>query len=187
MSLQAAYQRNLLTVSDIHEHLPFLRYLAGNVRRVAEFGIRTGVSSSGLLMGLLDQCLEGAQDPMVYLGVDHHDCHKVLDDLKVGIPGNVLVQFLQHDTTNMPVIPEVELLMIDTVHTAAQLEQELSLHLQAVARYVVLHDTELYGLVGEKAGSRGLMFGIGELGNPAKWRKLYHNPRNNGLTAWGRK
>ena len=57
-------------------------------------------------------------------------------------------KFITDDTLKIS-IEETDLLFIDTLHRYFQLYNELGLHAKNVRKYIILHDTETYGLSDE--------------------------------------
>jgi hypothetical protein len=88
--------------------------------------------------------------------------------------------FTQADTGKLPDIAPTDLLFIDTLHTAAQVEAELR-HAHRVRRYLVFHDTVLFGEHGE-CGQPGIMPAIEafRIAHP-EWREFCHMRNCNGL------
>lgn len=77
-----------------------------------------------------------------------------------------------------------EMLFIDTLHDCAQVRSELR-HAHNVSRYLVFHDTVLFGWREESTnGLPGIMQAILEFLSTQegrKWRVESHDVRNNGL------
>jgi hypothetical protein len=78
------------------------------------------------------------------------------------------------------------MLFIDTRHTRDQLVAELARHAGKVSRWIVLHDTQIFGEKGEDGGP-GLLVGLREFmtAHP-EWSVIYHTQANNGLTVISR-
>jgi hypothetical protein len=96
--------------------------------------------------------------------------------------GRPQFRFHQADVLQV-VIEETDLLFIDTWHVYEQLEQELALHASRVRRHLVLHDTMIYGEVGETPGHRGLLPAIEEfLSEHHEWTESAQWATGNGLT-----
>lgn len=180
------YQEATTTPSDTYMHLPKLRELAGKCARVTEFGIWTGTSSVGLLMGLLD-----SQEPeRSYLLVDINPDY--MDDTKkrlggFTLPEGIKIEYQVASTLEID-IPETDLLFIDSWHTYLQLSSELTRHAKSVRRWLAFHDTTAFGFFGEDHESPGLVAAIEEFldANP-EWQLVYQTDINNGLTVLERK
>jgi cephalosporin hydroxylase len=164
--------------SDINEHIPTLRHYAGRVRRVAEMGIRQGISTIGLLSARLD-----GPTPEVYRGYDLRPCPARIIQIAEGI-----TPFDFTATTGdsrLVTIPETDLLFIDTRHTYEHLDAELRAHEPLVREYIVLHDTDTYRDHDEGGGGRGLQPAIDEFlaRHGGAWELEEHWANNNGLTV----
>lgn len=152
---------------DILEHLCTLKLLAKTCSRVTEFGVRTGNSTAAFLAGLQPLGLLYSYD--------------------INPPNFVAAPdmasrwfFYQRDTSKLSEIAPTDLLFIDTLHTYAQVKAELK-HANSVSRWLVFHDTELFGVNGE-LGQPGITRAIEEFqtANP-HWRTFASCRHNNGL------
>ena len=76
------------------------------------------------------------------------------------------IDFIHADNLTID-IEETDLLFIDTHHTYGQLIQELSRHGNKSRKYIIMHDTNVYGVVGNN-NEEGLLKAIDEflLNNP---------------------
>jgi hypothetical protein len=171
-NLAAAYQHARATVSDIFEHLPTLYRYASCCRHVTEFGTRTGVSTLALLRALPERLI--SYDWVRLPDVDR------LEQL-ARLQG-VDFSFRQEDTRRVDLEP-TDLLFIDTLHVRQQLEAELAVAGERVRRFLIFHDTETFGQVGEDGGE-GIWPAIAAfVRRESSWRLLEHRPANNGLTV----
>jgi len=168
--LEALYLRACETHSDIHQHCPALRRLAGQSGVVVELGMRHGVSTTALLAG----------QPDTLVTTDLHR-NPVVDQL-TAVRGRTEFSFVQGDSRS--VAPRVcDLLFIDTRHTQMQLAAELKLHAPHCRHWIALHDTETFGEIGED-GEPGLRPAIREfLAQNPQWFVLSHDRENHGLTV----
>ena len=95
------------------------------------------------------------------------------------------VRLLQGDSLAVD-IDETDLLFIDTRHTAEQLWSELDRHALKVRRWIVLHDTQIFGERGEDGGP-GLLPAIRRfLNENPEWSVVHHTQANHGLTVLSR-
>jgi len=62
-------------------------------------------------------------------------------------------KFIQEDTTKCTIEP-TDLLFIDTFHTYSQLKLEIELHEPKVGKFLIFHDTNIYGRHGQVAGEK---------------------------------
>lgn len=172
-SVEEAYAKAASTPSDINEHVPTLREYASRVERVTEFGWRTGVATAGLL----------AAKPKVLRTYDRHDSPTVRG--LVMVPGDTDFGFILGDSTKVEIEP-TDLLFIDTKHTADHLWAELSRHYEKVSRYIILHDTVIFGERGEDGGP-GLLPAVRRfVTEHPEWCVVRHDHNNHGLLVLSR-
>jgi len=162
------------TATDINEHLPMLYYLAQQCDHVTEFGVRTGASTLAFLHGLQGR-------PATLRSYDINDQYGVQDSLTRWT--RVEWTFSICSTLSITRIEPTDLLFVDTLHNYDQVRQELALHGESARRWIVFHDTETFGTVGDDGG-RGINQAITEwLEAKPEWRIVYRTHRNNGLTV----
>ena len=156
------------TASDIHEHLPKLRSLASCCDVVVEFGVFRGASSTALLNGCKGY-------------VYSYDVQRLPEvDVLLEAAGGRWI-FRQASSIDT-VIPECQMLFIDSWHTGEHLTKELDLHHHKVARWIAMHDTETFGTRGED-GQPGLWPALmGFLAKHSEWRLVEHFTNCNGLS-----
>ncbi len=183
MSIDEKYQQFCRMSSDINEHLPVLRRYAQNCDTVVEFGVRGVVSTWAFL----------AARPKRLISVDVVHPSRVGGDLRdvvaFAFAAKVEFQFIEASDLEIT-IPECDLLFIDTWHVYEQLKAELERHASKVNNFIILHDTNTFGNVGESAGHRGLRPAIELfLGSPEglHWTVVEELYNNHGLTILGRK
>jgi len=97
---------------------------------------------------------------------------------------SVTWDFKATDLTEMPVIEEdYDLLFIDTRHNGDRLAAELDAYSPRIGKYIVIHDTHIYGEKGDDGG-KGLLFAIRNfLAANEDWYILYHPHEQYGLTV----
>jgi len=162
------------TATDINEHLPMLYFLAQQCDHVTEFGVRTGASTLAFLHGLQGR-------PATLRSYDINDQYGVQDSLTRWT--RVEWTFSICSTLSITRIEPTDLLFVDTLHNYDQVRQELALHGEAARSWIVFHDTETFGTVGDDGG-RGINQAIDEwLQAKPEWRIVYRTHRNNGLTV----
>jgi O-methyltransferase len=125
---EKVYQLSLIP-SDINEHLITLFKYASECEDVTEFGTRQGVSTFALMGGKRLTCY----DIMPCKLSDEH--YKLKPDLR----------FIQKDSLKAKFL-NTDLLFIDTFHSYSQLWHELQKHSENVNKYIIIHDTESFGL-----------------------------------------
>lgn len=168
--LNKLYKEYFNTPSDINEHLPKLKELGEQVDHITEFGVRTGVSTVALL----------ASQPKKLISYDINPFGEYYRYKE--LQGDTNFQFIQKSTLEIEIEP-TEFLFIDTLHTYEQLIQELNLHHHKVSKFIALHDTTIFGEVGEWE-TRGLNYAVDEfLDKNKEWSIIYTTDKNNGLTV----
>ena len=186
ISIDNMYKLNCSTESDINEHLPTLKKYASKCDHVTEMGVRSVVSTWGLLAGY----------PKRFIGYDvewHDNIKSALIHAKYN---GIDMEFIQKDVHKVE-IEETDLLFIDTEHTYDALSTELRMHSDKVNKYIIMHDTTTFGYIGcyilgfvqDGDNLQGLIPGKGiwpaieeflEKNNDWKLREKFEN--NNGLT-----
>jgi len=171
----APYLETLFHQSDINEHLPILFTMGLQCRTIVEFGVRSGNSTKAFLASLKMQ----SRQTSLY-SYDINPCKQAVGQVDSMTDSNTLWTFVQADTAKLETIPECDLLFIDTLHTHNQVVAEVEHH-KSVRRFMVFHDTVLFGANGEK-GQPGIRIAIDTFRhrNP-QWRILWEYRHNNGL------
>lgn len=129
--------------SDINQHLPTLKKYSLECEHITEMGVRDIVSTWAFLMG--------NPKKLISYDVKQIDESIILNTIK---DTNIEFKFILADTTKIE-IEETDLLFIDTLHTYDQLKSELELHGNKSKKYLIFHDTTLFGNRGER-GDIGL-------------------------------
>lgn len=178
-TLDTLYLKAYGNQSDINQHVPKLRELAEQCDHVTDVGMRPDVSSVALL--------SGQPEVMVHLvppkqPVRHWAVGKEYEHVR----GRTEVKVLSSDTPTWDMQEETDLLFLDTRHTANQIYLELTKYAPQVRRYIVRHDTQIYGETGDDGGP-GLMFGIRKyLREHPEWVVAHHTDDQYGLTVLSR-
>jgi hypothetical protein len=124
--------------SDIHEHLPVLAELSRECSSVVEIGVRTVVSTWGILQGLS----ESPHYPRSYLGIDlshpPHDKFNLAREL--ANQHQISFNFLQGNDLDFEIEP-ADMIFIDTLHIYCQLSAELEKFAPKAKKYITMHDT----------------------------------------------
>lgn len=179
LTIDSLYHMKLNEPSDINEHLPTLKIYAEQCDHVTEFGVRGVVSTYAFMMGRPKVMRSYDLNPVENFGVDS-------DYLTfLAAHNGIDFQFLVGNTLEIE-IEQTDLLFIDTLHVYGQLKQELELHNSKVNKFIILHDTETFGDVGEN-GEIGLWPAVEEFINDNKnWKIQARYINNNGLTILSR-
>jgi len=136
--LTAQYEYHSTTVSDIYEHLPVLRDLSRECSTVIEIGVRSMVSTWGILQGLS----ENKAPHCSYLGIDLNLPPKQVYSLAKKAAAQNRVEFNFWTVNDMTIeLPAADLLFIDSLHTYCHLTYELETFSPVITKYIAMHDT----------------------------------------------
>jgi ornithine carbamoyltransferase len=192
MTLNETYESLVSTSSDINEHLPILKKYAEECDHVTEMGVRWVVSTYAFLAAKPKRLLSiDIQPPSTWnISLDQVEefAKDIKCDFKFWLANNLEIE-----------IEKTDLLFIDTWHSYKQLKAELELHASKVKKYIILHDTVLFGTEDELSSydvwgwknehhKKGLLPAISEfLESNEEWvtHEVFEN--NNGLTILKRK
>ena len=187
ITLNERYNQLANTPSDINEHLPTLKQYAEQCSHVTEMGVRWIVSTYAFLAAQPKKLVSiDMQHPSTW-GADlnevEYHAQSVNCNYKFWLTNNLDIK-----------IEKTDLLFIDTWHSYKQLKAELELHSPQVKKYIILHDTVLYGNQDElnsydafgwvnEHDKKGLLPALEEFleSNP-KWKIHEVFTNNNGLT-----
>jgi hypothetical protein len=137
MELEILYQNACNTPSDINEHVSVHRKLAEECNSVVEIGVRSMVSTWGLLSGLRSGCK--------YTGVDlNFPPEQTFNTAKrLSREKGVIFNFIARD--DMIIEPdeigEVDMMFIDSLHTYCHLTFELERFSHLAKKYLTFHDS----------------------------------------------
>lgn len=136
--LNDLYEQHASTPSDINEHVPVLRKLAKECSSVVEIGIRSMVSTWGIILGLS----ENSGKDRFYLGLDLQKppLEKLYLIKRLSEDNGIAFQFLAANDMQTD-IPQTDMLFIDSMHTYCHLTYELNKFAPKVNKYITLHDT----------------------------------------------
>ena len=144
MSLYKCFQDAVNTPSDVNEHVDVLREYASKSSSVAEFGVRGGVSTFGLIYGLS----QSTAATKSYVGVDINYCDITKTMSQHAKEAGIDYTFIQHDSATVD-IPQVDTLYIDSWHIYGHLKRELNNNHKKVNKWIIMHDTTVDGVLGE--------------------------------------
>lgn len=146
--VEQQYYQRCIQESDIFEHLPTLYKYSSECQNIAEFGVRSVVSSWAFLRGLRDS--QAQQKRLLCVDLERSENINLV--IKAGEQNNISVRFIQENDLNVDLGREVggvDLLFIDTWHVYPQLKAELEAHSKNVRKYIAMHDTQIDGVHGE--------------------------------------
>lgn len=143
LELKHKYEHSCQEPSDINEHVFVLRDLAKECSSVVEIGLRSMVSSWGILQGLS----ESPYTSRSYLGIDIGLPPPETLDLARRLSEDNGITFSFWEANDMDVdIEPTEMLFIDSLHTYCHLTYELEKFSPKVNKFIAMHDTsEPYG------------------------------------------
>lgn len=172
--LDAAFAARCKPGSDISEHLPKIAELAAECSHVTEFGVRSGLSTTAILHGLAKR----GTGTLKSYDIEQHRAEIP------ALPAGVAWQFELADTAKLGDIEPTDMLMMDSLHTAEHVTEELK-HAGSVGRYLVFHDTTTFAGAGQgdggKMGICPAIFNFLATPEGLWWHVCHHNPNNNGL------
>lgn len=136
--LQQQYEYHCNTPSDIYEHIPVLRQLSQECSSAVEIGVRSMVSTWGILLGLA----ENNQSERTYLGIDlaYPPPYPLSVAKKLAAENGIDFTFWPTNDMHIDLEP-VDLLFIDSLHTYCHLTYELETFCPKVRKYICMHDT----------------------------------------------
>jgi hypothetical protein len=163
---------------DIVEHLGTLfRYASEpGIDLITEFGVHFGCSTTALLMGR----------PKRMRSYDIYFYPEIQTLIDVCRNQNQYFELIIRSSTAGE-IANTDLLFIDSKHTGEQLRKELEMHQHVVRKYIILHDTETFGVFGDD-GVPGLNAATTWFLEQYKnvWKLKEHFTNCNGLTIYER-
>ena len=138
MDFEKLYQDAIKESGDFSGHMETVWNLLQDCNHATEFGTGLGESSKIFLRkeGLIFHSYEIDPKPEII---------KLFADAKAaGRDAHLHIA----DTTKVE-IEETDILLVDSYHSYKQVFAELNLHGHKVRKYIVFHDTEKYGFIGQ--------------------------------------
>ena len=180
----------LNTPTDITSNVYSLIEYTKNAKSVVELGVRAGNSTRIMLFSkpkvlrsydisnwsTLEVVKNQIQNPPKF----YKEQYRSVTDFEFSIG----------DSTKIT-IPECEVLFIDTLHHRQQLEIELEKHHRSVSKYIILHDTFIYGNTCENAAlvdpkfdknNSGLLYALTPFIDRTDWIIKEQHNYSSGLT-----
>lgn len=174
-TIDALFNEVELIPRDLNQHMGAFRILSSQVDDVVELTGRRE-STIGFLAGRPKTLYSFTTEP------DNHTAKAaalVADTTTLHSRRLTMGTILEN-------LPENDLLFIDTKHTYQQLRSELEAYAPACRRFIVTHDTEIYGERGED-GQLGLRLAIAAFCDAhPDWAVIDHTPNQYGLTVLSR-
>ena len=135
MTIQEQYNQRRSVQTDINEHLETL-YSYGvrsDITSITEMGTRFGDSTIAFL-----NAIENTNKTLFSYDLFRSENISGFERYKN-------YKFFQEDTLACNII-NTDILFIDTLHTYFQLHSELTRHSKQVNKFIILHDTETFGV-----------------------------------------
>jgi hypothetical protein len=157
--------------SDFHEHVPTLRELAGKCSSATEMSAWMKPADAAIVSGLPKDA--------TFTSVCHY---RKPQWAKIRSWMGERFTELEQDPATVEDIKPVDMLFIDTHHTAQDLYPLLEKHAPSVNKYLVVHCTETYGEHGDKPQTAGVLHALRTfcLKNP-EWVVKRRDRNNHGL------
>ena len=187
MTIKTIYEEECRKESDINEHLPTLKKYTEECETVIEMGVRTVVSTWAFLAGKPKKLLSIDLKYPDHYGGDLPRAEQQAEQEGIDF------EFMIGDTAQIT-IPECDLLFIDTWHVYEQLKKELELHADKAQKYIIMHDTTTFAVMGERRphhctdtipgqAGKGILPALNEfLADNPQWKIKEVFQNNNGLT-----
>jgi len=170
------YNKVCAVPSDIHRLLPILKSYAEKCKHITELGVRSVISTWAFLAARPEKLISVDLDNPEKHGTDLQSVYTAAKEIDVNF------QFIEGDDLKLE-LEETDLMFIDTYHEYSHLIKELTQLSNKVRKYIILHDTVIFGAIGEDGGP-GLLKAITEfLRNNKEWKIAEQFYYNNGLTV----
>lgn len=183
-------------------HYPAFYYFGSKCESIVEFGVDAGYSSWAWVacrpkyLRCVDLHKSGANDQQIDELIEHAkaigiDFEFVIADTGHGTLKNITQTkelkepiLIDIEQPHFTLAQDIDLLYIDTYHSYTHLKAELAIHAVKVKKYIIMHDTDSFGLAHDFDGDQGLIFAIEEFltANP-QWIMLHRVSYGYGLTV----
>jgi GT2 family glycosyltransferase len=181
--LERVYDICVHQESDIgSESFTLLRKYATRCKHVTEFGVRGVFSTYALL----------AAKPKRMVSYDIYTSSNIIEAKEAAKENNIDFEFIEQDVLTVTIEP-TDLLFIDTRHTYTQLIQELCLHGNKVKKYIIMHDTDVFGYIdaNDESEKNPIKFGLQPaikefIENNPQWHVDFETKKFFGLTVLAR-
>jgi len=170
MDFEREYLQACNRVSDINEHLPWISELTSECNHATELGVGYAQSTRAFLRHDIEL---HSYEIQVY-----PETQKFFDEAK---SAGRRVTLHVEDTRTATIAP-TDIMLVDSYHSYEQVKIELDRHADKVKKYILFHDTDLYGFSGQ-GNERGIFPAITEfLGSHPEWELVEQRKNNNGMT-----
>lgn len=163
--------------SDMQGHMDTIKGYAMKCKRVIEFGVYDCTSTWAML----------AARPQWMRSYDISRRSEVDEVERIAKLTNVDFKFMNQSTIETT-IEECDMLFIDTCHMYDFLTIELNRHHNNVRKYILMHDTDIFGRKDQDGRGKGLFTAIEDfIRREPGWTIRQHLPHCMGLTVLARK
>jgi cephalosporin hydroxylase len=170
MNFEKEYQEACNRQTDMCEHLPWISEIVSKFKHATEFGVGYAQSTRGFLRHDIEM---HSYEIQVYPETDEY--------FKDAIAAGRNVTLHVESTLEADVAP-TDVLLVDSYHSYDQVVQELALHAHKVKKYIFLHDTTLFGELGQGM-EKGIWPAIQEfLDSHPEWQLVERRTNCNGMT-----
>jgi hypothetical protein len=185
MNAEKHYYLLCNTPSDIYMHLPTIKKYAEECDVVVELGVRWVVSTWAFVVAKPKKLISvDIIHPNEFNSNEYANLQNPLDAVSTSCAEQGTdFEFILGDSRTVE-LPEHDLLFIDTLHKYDVLKEELKKQTAKTKKYIIFHDTTLFGTVDEGGGGPGINLAINEFlaDNPC-WSVKEVFTNNNGLTV----
>jgi GT2 family glycosyltransferase len=156
------------SASDINEHIETIFNITKGCKTAVSLQIGKGDAAFSLLLGC-----------QLHISVDPNPAQDTINFLNEYFGKKSIV--IRQNTCESIDVENFDVLMVDSHHTASNVEKELKAHAHKVNKFIIFHDTFLYGEIGDDGGE-GIKKPIYEfLSNNQEWKIIHEVNNNNGL------
>ncbi len=164
------YRQACLSASDMQEHISWISELTLECNHATELGVGSAQSTRGFLRQDIEM---HSYDIHIY-----PETQTYFDAAKAG-GRNVT---LHVEDTRTTTIAPTDIMLVDSYHSYEQVKIELDLHASKVRKYILFHDTTLFGDVGQ-GGEKGVWPAVEEfLDTHPEWQLVERRTNCNGMT-----
>jgi hypothetical protein len=170
MDYEKEYQDACVRPSDMHEHLPWISELTSECKHATELGIGYAQSTRGFLRQDVEM---HSYDINIYPETQAY--------FDAAIAGGRRVTLHVEDTRTATIAP-TDIMLVDSYHSYEQVKIELERHAGSVSKYIMFHDTTLFGDFGQ-GGEKGVWPAVQEfLESHPEWQLVERRTNCNGMT-----
>ena len=170
MNFEQEYLDACARPTDMHEHLPWISELTSECKHATELGVGYAQSTRGFLR----------QDVELHsYEISPYEVTTQFFTEARSAGRNVTLHVCSTLETE---IAPTDIMLVDSYHSYEQVKSELDLHADKVSKYILFHDTELFGARGQ-GGEEGVWKAIQEfLDTNPQWQLVERRINCNGMT-----